>query len=64
VSSALVSGANPIPDAQITASSMYDDWHGPRRARLNTVSGTGGWLCSTEEKLAVPPSMYLQVSSY
>ena len=59
----LVSGTNPVPDAQLTASSVYgDDWNGPHRARINVVSGSGGWLCSTEEKLAQPPSMYLQVS--
>ena len=60
----LVSGANPVPDAQLTSSSMWNDWHGPRHARINVVSGSGGWLCSDEERLAQTPSMYLQVSLY
>ena len=58
---ALVNGANPIPDAQITNSSWFNDWHGPQHSRLHSTSGAGGWLCSTAEKDASTPSMYLQV---
>jgi len=64
VREALVNGANRIPNAQITVSSMYDGNHGPQHSRLNSTSGAGCWLCSTTEKLATPPNMYLQVRSH
>ena len=61
VGEALVSGPNPIPDAYMTASSEYNDFHGPRHARINSTSGIGGWLCHTNESTAPEPRMYLQV---
>lgn len=59
----LVSGTSPIPDAQMTASSEYDDWHGPRHARLNNIGSAGCWLAGNAEKqnLNYVPGMYLQV---
>jgi len=61
VEEALVSGNNPIPDAQITASSEYGDWYAPRRARISNTAGAGGWLCSATEYSAPEPKMYIQV---
>jgi len=46
VEEALVSGNNPIPDAQITASSVLDDFHATRNARINNTAGPGAWLCA------------------
>ena len=63
VEEALVSGNNPIPDAQITASSEYNDFHGPRYSRINNTAGGQAWLCSTAEMTAPEPRMYLQVCS-
>lgn len=42
-----------IPDASITASSMWTHTHGPHRARLNNVrqgSMTGSWSAKTNDK--------------
>jgi len=59
----LVSGNNPIPDVQITASSEYNDWHGPRRARINnTLDGATCWLSDIAEQQA-EPLMFIQVDS-
>jgi len=57
----LVSGNTPVPDAQMTASSEYDNYHGPRRARINNTAGSSCWLCSTNETNAPEPRMYIQV---
>eukprot|EP00058_Branchiostoma_floridae_P026396 XP_002611887.1 hypothetical protein BRAFLDRAFT_106816 [Branchiostoma floridae] len=54
-----IKGPNPlgvesgaIPDAQMTASSEYNDQHGPRRGRLYTAvdgGGIGGWCAKTND---------------
>jgi len=56
---ALVSGTNPIPDASITASSIYDDWHAAKYVRLNNVEGATCWLADESEWS--PPTAYIQV---
>jgi len=61
VEEALVSGNNPIPDAQITASSEFDSNTVPRYARINNIAGIGAWLCSSAEYTALEPRMYIQV---
>ena len=62
VEEALVSGNNPIPDAHITASSVYDSVSSPARyARINNTAGWGAWLSSLAEMVAPEPRMYLQV---
>jgi len=60
VEEALVSGNNPIPDAQITASSSLDDNAAPRQARINNTNGYGGWHCLNEHN-EPEPKMYIQV---
>jgi len=62
VEEALVSGNNPIPDAQITASSWVDDDRAPRQARINNTAGLGAWHCSAEHD-APEPRMFIQVCS-
>jgi len=61
VEEALVSGSNPIPDDHMTASSEWDLNHGPRFARMNNTAFPGGWLCSSAERDAPEPRMYIQV---
>jgi len=43
----LVNGPYPVTDDQLTASSEYGSFYGPRRARLHTLRdydfGAGGW---------------------
>jgi len=64
VEEALVSGSsNPIPDAQITASSWSDDTCAPRQARISNTGGRGAWLSSSTDYLAPELSMYIQVCS-
>jgi len=58
---ALVSGTNPIPDAQITASSEDLTYTAARYARINNTAGNGGWVCTYAEYSAPEPRMYLQV---
>jgi len=60
VEQALVSGSNPISDAQITASSEYNSNSAPRYARINNTVGVA-WLCSSAEYTAPEPRMYIQV---
>ena len=43
-----------IPDSKITASSEYNVYHSPKRARLHTKevghpTGSGGWRCLTND---------------
>ena len=61
VEEALVSGNNPIPDAQITASSEHSDKHLAIFARIYNTAGTGGWLCNTTLVSTTEPTMYIQV---
>ena len=61
VEEALVSGNNPIPDAQITASSEHSANHLAIFARINNTAGYGGWLCSTALVSTTVPTMYIQV---
>jgi len=61
VEEALVSGTNPIPDAQITASSERNELHAPRYARINNTLEYGGWRASSLEEGAPEPRMYIQV---
>jgi len=63
VDEALVSGKNPIPDVQITASSEYSTDTATRYARINNTAGAGGWVCSSAEISAAEPRMYIQVCS-
>jgi len=63
VEEALVSGNNPIPDAQITASSWFDDDGAPRQARINNTGGRGAWISNTTDLTAPEPKMYIQVCS-
>jgi len=63
VEEALVSGTNPIPDAQMTASSSWHDGTAPRQARISNTAGNGAWRCSDEELAAPQPRMYIQVRS-
>jgi len=63
VDEALVSGSNPIPDAQITASSEKDANRAPHHARINNTVGQGAWRCSDNEQNAPEPRMYIQVCS-
>jgi len=58
-----VSGDNPIPDSQITASSEYGATYATRYARINNTAGDGGWLCTSAEYDAPEPRMYIQVCS-
>jgi len=63
VEEALVSGNNPIPDAQITASSEGNARTYARFSRINNTEGSGAWRCSLEELNAAEPRMYLQVGT-
>jgi len=64
VEEALVSGNNPIPDGQITASSVYDIALSPAHyARINNTAGWGAWLPSVTEIEVPELRMYLQVCS-
>jgi len=58
----LVNGSNPIPDSYMTASSAYDDNHGPRYARLNNIVGAGAWCPTLGDAYAQQLTMHLQVS--
>lgn len=57
-----------IPDAQITASSQWDDYHSPARARLNTKQAgpqKGGWSsrpCDLNQWLQVDLGSYTIVT--
>jgi len=62
VEEALISGNNPIPDAQMTASSEFATaGASPPSARINNTDGYGAWRCSTAESDAPEPRMYIQV---
>ena len=63
VEEALVSGINPIPDAQITASSEASTDTAARYARIDNTAGNGAWVCSSAEISAPEARMYLQVCS-
>ena len=63
VEEALVSGINPIPDTQITASSEYSTNTAARYARIDNTAGAGAWLCSTAEYSSAEQRMYIQVCS-
>ncbi|XP_055958871.1 uncharacterized protein LOC126830395 [Patella vulgata] len=55
----LINGNSKIPDEQITASSQYDNDHGPMRSRLNTNTQgalASGWLAQYNDK-----KQYIQV---
>ena len=58
----LVSGPSPIPDNQMTASSIFGTAHEPYYARLHTTGGGGGWCPTYAERDAPEPNMYTQVS--
>jgi len=60
VEEALVSGNNPIPDAQITASSEYSANTLARFARIDNTDGNGGWACASAD-YSPTPTMYIQV---
>ena len=59
VETPLVNGPSPIPDAQITASSVYDANFVTSNARLNSIRA---WAPTYAELTAPIPSMFLQVS--
>ena len=64
VENALVSGSNPIPDAKITVSSIWDALNAPPHyARINNTAGWAGWVCNSIEYTALEPRMYIQVCS-
>ena len=46
----LVSGQTMVPDSRMTASSQWDEYHGPERARIKSEfenNYRGGWVAQT-----------------
>jgi len=55
----LVNGYDPVPETSLTATTSYDDVHGPHNARLNknrSATSAGAWSAASSE--TVP---YIQV---
>ena len=53
---ALVDGITPIPDAQITATSVFDASHTQLSARLHSTLDGGGWCGNPQDT-----NMYIMV---
>jgi len=58
----LVTGTTPIPDAYMTASSIYQSTQQVCPAYHARLHGSAAWSPEDAEKFAPVPNMYLQVS--